>query len=427
MPAFRHSAIASGTPGRTGSERPRRPTSRNPKSCCPPGSSVPVPKLARATPRTLRPFAASAAMRRSSAAASSAERWQRSAIASGAPFAAMTCSLLSGERQTRDIARSSRESGYSRRSSQSRWRCSVPASVRSPSSRIAFSIGSKGSSGLARIANSTSSWKASGSRVPAGSTARVSSPTARSATVIRFIVSVPVLSTQSAVAEPSVSTAGHAAGQDVVLRDAPGPQREEDRQDDRELLGEHRHPEGQAREEPLQEVAPRDRVDGDDRQAEPEADEGEEPHEARRLALERGVLGLENGEGLADLPHLRRGADREHLGHALTLDDEGSREDEGRVVAPGPPHLHGAAERTISRPVPIRPSGATRRRRDSSRSSRPHPPARGLPRSGGGRRRAPPRGPRSSSSRPSAPREPAGSRGPGARPAPARSSAPGRT
>ena len=73
----------------------------------------------------------------------------------------------------------------------------------------AFSIGSKGSLWLARMPNSTTSWKASGSGARVLAHVVLEPPCANSlATDIRFSVSVPVLSTQSTVAEPSVSTAG---------------------------------------------------------------------------------------------------------------------------------------------------------------------------------------------------------------------------
>src|SRR6516164_5436688 len=77
----------------------------NEKLCCESGHVCPANE-ARATPKTRRPSAAMASMDRVSAATSGALRWQRSAIASGAPLAAMTKSCLASVLcQTCDIAR----------------------------------------------------------------------------------------------------------------------------------------------------------------------------------------------------------------------------------------------------------------------------------------------------------------------------------
>lgn len=67
-------------------------------------------------------------------------------------------------------------------------------------------MGSNGSTGVARMANSATVWNCSGSGSPPR---RCTSPPASSAaTDMRFIVNVPVLSTQTTVAEPSVSITG---------------------------------------------------------------------------------------------------------------------------------------------------------------------------------------------------------------------------
>ena len=105
--------------------------------------------------------------------------------------------------------------------------------------------------------NSTSSWNFSGRAVPAALTIAERHPPAKIfATDIRFTVSVPVLSTQSTVAEPSVSTAGTRRVSTCCLRDAPGAQRQEDGQHDRELLGQHRHRQGDAGQKPLRASRP---------------------------------------------------------------------------------------------------------------------------------------------------------------------------
>ena len=68
-------------------------------------------------------------------------------------------------------------------------------------------MGSNGSTGDASIANSAISWNSSGSSAPSRTTC-VRPPTMNSRTVMRFMVSVPVLSTHTTVADPSVSITG---------------------------------------------------------------------------------------------------------------------------------------------------------------------------------------------------------------------------
>jgi putative ABC transport system permease protein len=89
IPARRATRIASGTRGRTGSASAIMPRKTNGKSCCSGGQSVPR-KLARAMASTRRPCPARRSASAAMAAESAADRWQRSAMASGAPFAATT-------------------------------------------------------------------------------------------------------------------------------------------------------------------------------------------------------------------------------------------------------------------------------------------------------------------------------------------------
>ena len=143
----------------------------------------------------------------------------------------------------------------------------------------AFSIGSNGSRLLARIPYSSRRWN--GSREPrAGGRRQRStlSPAAQSRlTVIRFTVSVPVLSTQRTVAAPSVSTAGMRRVSTRLLGDPPGAERQEDGEDDRELLGQRGHRQRDAGQEPLLPhgggVPPREPVDHDHQGAAGEADD----------------------------------------------------------------------------------------------------------------------------------------------------------
>ena len=145
--------------------------------------------------------------RASPTASSSLRRRVRSghtgAIASGAPFAATRSARLGAARPARPPA--ARESGYSRTSSQSPCRCSVPASRLPPSSLNARSIGSNGSSArekavLHRLVH----------RLGEGDDGMVASEVAPSARYPAHghpvAVNVPVLSTHRTVTAPSDST-----------------------------------------------------------------------------------------------------------------------------------------------------------------------------------------------------------------------------
>ena len=131
---------------------------------------------------------------------------------------------------------------------------------------------------------------------------------------------------------PSASTAGTRRVSTCRLRDAPGAEREEDGQDDRELLGQHRHGERDAREEALEPVAPRRAVEPPPRRAE------QEPRAARSSTMRaisscRGVLPARARRGRCRCAHLgarRRGHD---LARARSLHHQGAREDEGLIVA----------------------------------------------------------------------------------------------
>ena len=90
-------------------------------------------------------------------------RWQRSAMASGAPLAATTTSSPFPVRHAWLTASRPGVSGYSRASDQPGCRCSVSLISRSPAACSARSIGSKGSRLLARIAFSSRPCSSSGS------------------------------------------------------------------------------------------------------------------------------------------------------------------------------------------------------------------------------------------------------------------------
>ena len=133
----------------------------------------------------------------------------------------------------------------------------------------------------------------------------------------------------------------HAARQHAVLRDPPGAERQENGEDDRELLRERGHGHGDARQDPLSPnlggVPPRQPVDHDHQGAEGEADDGKVPHEPPGLPLQRGALRRDALERLADLAEFRARPGREDLGHALPAGDERAGEDERQVVPAGLP------------------------------------------------------------------------------------------
>ena len=117
--------------------------------------------------------------------------------------------------------------GTRRTSVQSACRCSVPRAARSPAhadrllhrvERIALAGEDAELDERVELARAAARGSVAGSP---DSLARAR----RRASVMRFCVSVPVLSTHSTVAAPSVSTAGHAARQHARLRDAPGAER----------------------------------------------------------------------------------------------------------------------------------------------------------------------------------------------------------
>jgi len=252
-PARRHSATAAGTSGRSGSARATRPRGWNSKPWGVAGQGAPGLALwavwavrpfwavcvvcafcavttARVTASTRLPLEVNCRAASCQTAACASLRRHSSAIASGAPLAAMVGDSCPGACHTCDIASSSGVRPQACTSSQPSWpwagsRCSWPRAWK------ARSIGSKGSGWLASTAASSSAWKASGSGAAgpappavhtrrAGGSAAAGSPaagfsrfatgrpiTARSVTAMRFQVSVPVLSVHSTVAAPSVSMA----------------------------------------------------------------------------------------------------------------------------------------------------------------------------------------------------------------------------
>ena len=82
----------------------------------------------------------------------------------------------------------------------------------------------------------------------------------------------------------------HAPGQHALLRDAPGAECQEDRQDRRKLVGQDGHRERKPGEEAAEPVRTKDAVGDHDQRAEAGADHGEAPHQRGGLSLERAAL-----------------------------------------------------------------------------------------------------------------------------------------
>jgi hypothetical protein len=125
-----------------------------------------------------------------------------------------------------------------------------------------------------------------------------------------------------------------APGEHVLLRQPPRPQREEDRQHDRELLGKHRHRGGYSREDAFEPDAPGEAVDHGDGNRGEQSRHGDDPHQAIDFSLERGSFLFDCSQRGADSTQLgiRRGA--LHQGDRPALDHERSREHpRGRVTA----------------------------------------------------------------------------------------------
>jgi hypothetical protein len=123
------------------------------------------------------------------------------------------------------------------------------------------------------------------------------------------------------------------SSQHVALRDPPGPEREEHREHDRELLGQYRHREGDTGQHGFQPVAAREAVDHDDdcRQTQPE--QGEIANEPVDVALQQGALGLERAQCGPDLAQLGGVACGAHLRYTLSPNDQCARVDPRRAVA----------------------------------------------------------------------------------------------
>ena len=223
MPARGTRATPSATLGRHGSASATKPSKRKAKSRWIVRQRAdprrrPAPRPARAGRRGQR-AAITAAARGARCAAS---RRQRSAIASGAPFAATISRRRAGARQACDNGQELARERISRSSAQSR--CEVLRAGRQRlrrSSTIARSIGSNGSAGRRATANSSSSWKLRGQRVaPAAVQALAGRPTGAHRHAVLGERAGLVDAQHGGRAERLDRR--HAPRQHVVARDAPG-------------------------------------------------------------------------------------------------------------------------------------------------------------------------------------------------------------
>ena len=241
MPAERHSLTAAGTVGRNGSARPTRPRNSKGRPCGVAGRAASPGRAARATPSTRIPCPAMSSISRAisvrSAAGEPAERSNRLRGAFGRrrttcrrlipdighrqqlgaqaifPFECQTAIriVIGGENLG---AERDRRPFPSDRTVRERW----------------------------RECRARSSAELAIERRPAPGR-QMAEPARSSTIVIRFCVSVPVLSVHSTVAAPSVSIARYPACQHTRPRNAPCAHDHKDRQHEREFFRQHRHAE----------------------------------------------------------------------------------------------------------------------------------------------------------------------------------------
>ena len=185
-----------------------------------------------------------------------------------------------------------------------------------------------------------------------------------SATVIRFIVSVPVLSTQSAVAEPSVSTAGMRRVRTWCCEIRHAPRARKTVRTTGNSSGSIAIPRVRPARSPFRK-SPRVSVKTVTTVAQSPRPMKAKSRTSRAVSRWSGrVLGLQHRERPADLPHLRRAADRADLGDALALARRAFPEKtKGVSSPPGRPHSSGsrAADFPTGTDSPVRSDSSTER------------------------------------------------------------------
>ena len=311
MPAARHSATAAGTVGRTGSVEPDeaeqlerevvlarrqgRSAESSPRDA---EHAQPVVGHRADVARQLLPRAP-------------ASRWHRSAIASGAPLAAIDVVVARPATSRRATSRAAPATAGTRAPASSpRGGARSRPGTRRRARLKAFSIGSNGSRWLARIAYSTSSWKVLGQRAAPRRRRRSDSPPARRARAPpsvqrqraglvhaqhggraerldrRHAARQHAAAARSATrpsARKIVSTTGNSSGSIAIASVRPASS-------------------------PPQPVAARQAVDHDDQRAQRERRAARGCARGGRVSrCERRRLGLDRLRGLADLAHLGRG------------------------------------------------------------------------------------------------------------------------
>ncbi len=129
---------------------------------------------------------------------------------------------------------------------------------------------------------------------------------------------------------------GEATGQDVLARDPPGAERQEDGQDDGKFFGQDRHGQRETCQKTVEPVPPHQPVHNDQGQAEGNRTDGDPAHEAAGLPLETRLLGNDRLEGLPDPADLGARSGCVRAGDGASGDQESSRIDERLVVSPRP-------------------------------------------------------------------------------------------
>ena len=126
-----------------------------------------------------------------------------------------------------------------------------------------------------------------------------------------------------------------AACQHARLGDAPRPHHHEHGQDERELLGEHRHAERNATQDAVQPRSTHQPIQQNRRQADADADDCHDANELPCLQAQAGWLRLDLLQRPSDPPEFRARSGRANLGAATPTDDKGTGENVWQIVATG--------------------------------------------------------------------------------------------
>ncbi len=144
---------------------------------------------------------------------------------------------------------------------------------------------------------------------------------------IWFCVSVPVLSVHEPLSGPQGFDRGRPAREHAVLRQSPRTHGHEDREDQQELLREHRHRHRDAGQRCAQPVALGDAEEEPHGYADDQTEHGEPAHELSRLPMQRRRFGLDASEHGPDTPDLAACAGRGDFRQSPPRDHHRSCED----------------------------------------------------------------------------------------------------